>query len=69
MKNLILLGFLRLSANRTLRGIGRHSQLEQAPRKLRPPLTKGRLLDLEPHALLAHGLKDQMHMRMRLVSV
>jgi hypothetical protein len=62
-------GASTLTSHCTLCGIRRHAQSTQVTRELRPPVPQGRLLDVEPHALLAYGLEDQMHMRMWLVRV
>lgn len=53
----------------SLGGICRHTESAQLVSELQAPVTQGGLLDIEPHALLADGLEDQMHMGVRLVGV
>lgn len=53
----------------SLRRVRRDALRPQLAGELAPPLPQGLLADIDPPPLLAHGLHDQVDMRVRLVSV
>lgn len=67
--NSILLRCAGLSPHRALGRVRCNAKLLQMRRELLAPMAQRCLSDIQPHALLALGFDDQVHVRMRFVGM
>src|SRR5262249_23544939 len=65
----IKFGGQTIAAHRSLGGVCLHSPGTQMSCEFLSPFSKSRLADIETHALLAYGLNDHVHVRMRLIGM